>query len=111
VENRQERLYGAVRTALIGYGAAAFAFLDPVSLSGAAPQAAGILGNPRAVVLLGVGLQILLMVARALIKRYATDWAESPRHMLILETVADGATVLLFTAGTLGPITFGAADL
>jgi hypothetical protein len=111
VENRQERVYGAVRTALIGYGTAAFAFLEPVSLSGAAPQAPGLLGNPRAVVLLGVGLQLLLMIARTLIKRHAPDWAESGRSMLILETVADGVTVLLFAAATLGPITFGAADL
>jgi hypothetical protein len=111
VKNRQDRVYGAVRTALIGYGTAAFAFLEPVSLSGAAPQASGILGNPRAVVLLGVGLQVLLMLARTLIKRYAPDWAESPRHMLILETVADGATVFLFAAATLGAITGSAADL
>jgi hypothetical protein len=91
-----ERIYGAVRTALIGYGVVAFTYFNVSSGSGLTTQ-----GAPG-FVLIGLGLQLFLVVARALIKRYTPDGAT--QGMIILELVADGATVLLFAMATFGGI-------
>jgi hypothetical protein len=108
---QKNHVYGAVRTALIGYGVAAFAFFRVDASSGIAPQAAGNWGSARGFVLLGIGLQLILMLARALTKRYVADEALAAQIMDICEVVADGATVLLFAMATLGPITRLASGL
>jgi len=97
----QQRVYGAVRTALIGYGAAAYAYF----FFRAEP------GSAHGLVLSGIALQLLLVLARALIKRYAPDRASATQGMLVLELAGDGVTVLLFALATLGAITKGLGDL
>ncbi len=107
---QKNRAYGAVRTALIGYGVAALAYFQVGSSSGAASQALGNWGAARGFVLLGIGLQVILMLARALTKRYVADEAAATRIMDVCEVIADGVTVLLFAMATLGPITRLAYD-
>jgi len=101
----KDRVYGAVRTALIGYGVAALTYFQVSASSGTASQAAGYWGSARGLVLIGIGLQLILMLARALTKRYVADSASATQIMSILEIVADGVTVLLFAMATLGPMT------
>jgi hypothetical protein len=100
-----------MRTALIGYGVAAFAYFQFGSSPGIASQAAGTWGSARGFVLLGIGLQLFLMLARALTKRYVHEPALATQIMDICEVVADGATVLLFAMATLGQITRIGNDL
>jgi hypothetical protein len=100
-----------VRTALIGYGVAAYAFFQVSASSGAASQAVGYWGSARGLVLIGIGLQLILLLARALTKRYVADSASVTQIMGILEIIADGVTVLLFALATLGPITRAAYDV
>lgn len=101
---QKNRAYGALRTALIGYGVTALAFLQFGS-PGVASQAAGFWGSARGFVLLGIGLQLILMLARALTRRHVADEASAARITDVSELVADGVTVLLFAMATLGPIT------
>jgi len=101
----KDRVHGAVRTALIGYGVAAFAYFQFGSSPGIASQAVGYWGSARGFVLLGIGLQLILLVARALIKRYVPDGASATQIMSVCEIIADGATVLLFAMATLGSMT------
>jgi hypothetical protein len=98
-------VYGALRTALIGYGVAAFSYFQVSASSGAASQALGNWGSTRGLVLLGIGIQLILMLARALTKRYVADEASATQIMGICEIIGDGATVLLFAMATLGPMT------
>ena len=67
----QQRLYGAVRTVLITYGVAAYAYLLSRVDLGGAPRVLGGVAPAQSLVLVGLGLQLLLLGARALIKRYA----------------------------------------
>ena len=108
---QKNRVYGAVRTALIGYGVTAFAYFQFGSSHGIASQAVGFWGSARGFVLLGIGLQLLLMLARTLTKRYVPEEALATQIMDVCEIVADGATVLLFAMATLGPITRLASDV
>ena len=97
---RPQKLYGAVRTALVGYGVAALAFLG----SRAAPAGTPASGESGiSLVLWGIGIQLALMAARALIKRRVADQA-ADKLLLVLELIGDGATVLLFALGTFGTI-------
>jgi hypothetical protein len=89
---------------LIGYGVAAFTGIQVGSSTGLPSQALGSWGSARGFVLLGLGLQLILMLARTLIKHYAPDWASAPHGMMVLEIIADGVTVLLFAMATLGAI-------
>jgi hypothetical protein len=102
---QKNRVYGAVRTALIGYGVAAFMYFQVDASSGAASQALGDWGSARGFVLMGIGLQLTLLLARALARRYVADAALATQIMGVCEIVADGVTVLLFAIATLGPIT------
>lgn len=100
----QQRFHTAVRTILITYGVAAFTYLIPPSTTGDTPLAAGGAVSARSLVVLGLGLQLLMLAARVLIKRHAPDRAAAVQGFLILELVADGMTVLFFALGTLGTI-------
>lgn len=95
--SRGKRNYGAVRTALISYGIAAYAFFVPHA--------------GRDYVLAGLGLQLALMAARALIKRQVRDADSAAQALFILELAADGVTVLLFALATLGGIMQAAGDV
>lgn len=80
--------YGALRSALIGYGVLAFTFFPPT----------------RTLMLWGVGVQIALIIARKLIERQIRDPAIAAQALTVLELLGDGATVLLFAVATLGGI-------
>jgi len=80
--------YGALRSALIGYGVLAFTFFPPT----------------RTLMLWGVGVQIALMIARKLVERQVRDPAIAGQVLTLLELLGDGATVALFALATLGGI-------
>jgi hypothetical protein len=82
------RHYAALRSALIGYGVLAFAFFPPT----------------RTLMLLGVGVQIAVIVARKLIERQVREPEIAAKALTLLELVADGVTVALFAIATLGGI-------
>ena len=100
----QERTYGVIRSALIGYGVAAFSYLFSRSSALEAVNAGQAGGSAQSLVLGGLVLQVLLIGVRALIKRKAPQSATATQGLMILELVADGVTVLLFAMATLGTI-------
>lgn len=87
-ETQVRKPYGALRSALIGYGVLAFTFFPPT----------------RTLMLWGVGVQIALIIARKLIERQVRDAAIAAQALTVLELLGDGATVLLFAIATLGGI-------
>jgi hypothetical protein len=99
-----ERTYGAVRTILITYGVAASSYLFTQSLPDGTLPVYGGMFSPRILVVLGLVLQVLMIGARALIKRHAPDSDTAAQGMFILELIGDGATVLFFALGTFGAI-------
>ena len=80
--------YGALRSTLIGYGVLAFTFFPPT----------------RTLMLWGVGIQVVLMIARKLVERQVRDPAIAAQALMLLELLGDGATVLLFAIATFGGI-------
>jgi len=108
----RQRAYGAVRTALVTYGVAAFSYLFSQFTPDDMPLALGGTISARSLVLLGLVLQLLLLLAaRALIKRHAPGHAAAVQGFLILELVGDGLTVLFFALGTFGAILHAAVDI
>jgi len=101
----QRRSYGALRTALITYGAAAFTYLLTRPGSADEARAFGVGGSASTFVLGGLVLQVLLVAARALIKRLATDRPIAAQAFMTLELIGDGVTVLLFALATPGAVT------
>jgi hypothetical protein len=89
----QERLSTGIRTGLIGYGIIAYGYFvaRPASPEG---------GSATAYLLSGVGVQILLAVARMMVKRRVTDQDIARQSLFILELVGDAVTVFLFALGT-----------
>jgi hypothetical protein len=100
--SRQDVVYGAVRTALIGYGVGAFTMLL-ARVQGAPPLSQNLF-------LLGVALQCVLIALRWLIRR-RLDAALAPQALLVLETIGDGATLLLFALATFGGVAAYTAEL
>lgn len=97
------RRFGAVRSALIAYGVAAFTFFwSRTDAFGAGAPDAG--AAARALLLWGVGVQILMIVASRLVTRYAPDPASAEKGLMVLELIADGITVTLFAIATFGAI-------
>ena len=88
-ETRARNLsYGALRTTLIGYGVLAFTFFPPT----------------RTLMLWGVGVQIVLTIARKVVERQVRDPAIAAQALMLLELLGDSATVLLFALATFGGI-------
>lgn len=82
------RRFAGVRSALIAYGVLAFTFFPPT----------------RTLMLWGIGVQIAVIVVRQLIERRVRDPATAGTALNVLELVADGVTVALFSIATLGGI-------
>jgi hypothetical protein len=99
-----------VRAVLITYGTAAYTYLIARAPAGGDPQMLGGVASAQQLVLIGLGLQLLLLAVRALIKRYAPDHAAA-QSFLLLDLIGDGVTVLLFAIGTLGAILPTTRDL
>jgi hypothetical protein len=100
----QQGNYGVIRTLLISYGVAAYAFLPARPVMDGDSLLFGMTASAHRLVLVGLGAQLLLLVARVLIKRYLSEPAYSAQSLNIAELVGDGVTVLLFALGTLGGI-------
>jgi hypothetical protein len=86
-EARQLRLSGPLRSALIAYGIAAFAFIVPESSTGS-----------RTMLIVGIAVQLIILLVRLLAKRLGDELA--PTAIAIAELIADGVTVLLFALAT-----------
>jgi hypothetical protein len=98
------RVYGTVRTLLIGYGIAAYSlFFDRVN----DPDAAALHGR---MLIIGVVVQFLLLAARWLIER-RMDPDLAPQPLQIVELIGDGVTVLLFGIATLGGVAWFASGV
>jgi hypothetical protein len=106
-----QRLLGALRTGLIGYGIAGYYYfvMGPGSQGKAETLGGG--GSPSSFLLGGVGLQILLIVIHALIKRTVPDEGLAAQARWTAELVADGVTVLLFALATFGGILHSADQI
>jgi hypothetical protein len=78
---------GTIRSAIIAYGIAAYAFIVPQSATGS-----------RTMLLVGLAVQALVLLAGFIAKRYAPDF--SPAAIPIVELIADGVTVFLFALAT-----------
>lgn len=86
-EARQLRLSGPVRSALVAYGIAAFAFIVPQSSTGS-----------RTMLIAGIAVQALVLLVRLFAKRLGGESA--PTAIAIAELIADGVTVFLFALAT-----------
>jgi hypothetical protein len=89
---------------IVGYGVVALAWLQSRAAPAGATQALGGYASSQSFILLGLGLQFLLIVARALLKRHAADDDAFAKGMLMIGLAADAATVFLFALGTYGAI-------
>ena len=87
----QLRLHGAVRTAIIGYGVGAYALFLPQPIT-------------RQMLLIGIGLQLLVLIARRIAAAYERKagpaGALSPLALFVFELIVDGVTVLLYALAT-----------
>lgn len=88
MQSRDMRRYAALRSVLIGYGVAAFAFFPPT----------------RTLMLWGVVAQVAVVILRKLIERQVRDPAMAGTALRVLEVAGDGVTVALFAIATLGGI-------
>ena len=95
-------LYGTLRSALIGYGAAAFTWLFTRSGLIEDPLAANASSAARQLFAWGIACQIVALVARWLIRRRYGVEPDSTGTTLsaTVEILADGVTVLLFAIAT-----------
>lgn len=100
----KQRTCGVLRTVLISYGVAVSGYLFTQSAPAGAMPAAGGLPSPGSLVVLGLVSQVLLIGARAFIRRHAPDSGMAAQGLFVLELVGDGVTVLLFAPGTFGAI-------
>lgn len=90
------RRFGAVRTALIGYGVVAFGYLFARPGAGPDDGTSGL-----TFVAVGIGLQLALLAAGVVVRRHVGTGPAAAQVMFVLELVADGVTVLLFALATL----------
>lgn len=100
----QQRSYGVIRSALIGYGVAAWTLLFSRSSVLGSATGGEASGSAQTLVLGGLALQVLLIAARALIKHKAPESEAAAQGLMVLELVADGVTVFLFAWATLGAV-------
>ena len=96
----------SIRSAIIGYGIAAYTLVVPRVPHVAPGPLPGL--STGAMFAIGVGLQLLIVGGRLLASRYERShgFADqiSPLVTYVLELVADGVTVLLFALGTYAPL-------
>lgn len=95
------RISSRVRGILIAYGVAAFCWFFSRALPSGSPEDDSSGGALFAV---GLALQVALVIARVLVKRYEREHALEgeiyPQAMYVFELFADAVTVLLFAVGT-----------
>ena len=98
----ESRRRALIRTTLIGYGVLAFAWL--LSRSGLEPQALGGFASAQSLFVMGLVVQIVLTIARWIIKYRVSDADAAAQTLSIIDLLGDGATVFLFALGTLGAV-------
>lgn len=101
-----QRVYDAVRGAIITYGIAAYTYFVP--RLGADPAESGLVANIPRMLIGGIALQLCALAGRAIVARVdrgrAPDFQPSPALASTLTLVVDGVTVLLFALATYGGI-------
>lgn len=97
------RAISLVRTALIGYGTVALSVL--FARSGLQAPV------PLGLVAAGIGLQLIVVFARARTRGKPEDTSDRDKVIDTLELLGNGITVLLFAIATLGAVTRSAAPL
>jgi hypothetical protein len=102
------RLSRHARGVVFTYGVALFSWL----FSSRLPQSES---NGLFVIGLGLGLQALMLIARAVVKRYEREHGMRgefyPQAMYIAELIADAATVALFAISTFSAIAGISTDI
>jgi type IV secretory pathway TrbD component len=92
-------VYGTLRTAIIGYGVAAFSWLFTKRGIIEDPLAAEASSTARLLFASGIACQVLAFVLRLWIKRTSGS-EDGANAMALIELLADGATVLIFAVAT-----------
>lgn len=109
------RLNAKVRSAIIGYGIAAYGFLLYSMGARPADETGSPLTSLLRMVVMGLALQGLLLLVRWLVTRYERrnrlEGELMPIAYYIFELFADAATVLLFAVATFRGIFSTAANL
>lgn len=103
MSERELRLSSRVRGVLIGYGVAAFTWIFARQLPSPSSDDS-LFGGALSSMAVGLLIQLVLIVARHLIKRHDREHGTKgeiyPQAMHVLELLADAMTVLLFAVGT-----------
>jgi hypothetical protein len=98
------RLHGAVRGAIIAYGIGAYTFFFSQPTTPAEQPAASPVAGVTQMLLVGVGLQLLVLVVRKLApgsgRALDRERNPSPLGVFLFELLVDGVTVLLFALAT-----------
>jgi hypothetical protein len=101
MSERSLRMSTLARGVLITYGVALFSWL----FSSRFPQSES---SGLFAIGLGLGLQVLVLIARAVVKRYEREHGMQgelyPQAMYIVEMIADAITVALFAISTFNAI-------
>lgn len=98
------RYPGLIRTTLITYGVAGLSWLlSRSSLHEAAPGLGGFASAQR-LFFAGVAVQLVLLIARQVIKRRSTDSDVTRQTLDVVDLIGDGVTVFAFALGTLGAV-------
>lgn len=99
------RLHGAIRGAIIAYGIGVFTFFFSRPMVSAESPAISPAAGIFQMLLVGVGLQLLVLVVRRLAASYervpGREGYLSPLAVFLFELLVDGVTVLLFAVATL----------
>jgi hypothetical protein len=110
-EAAHEGAHGAIRTVLITFGVAAFTLLLSRHGFDAAPRALFTGAPAVGHMLVGVVVQVVLIIAHAIVKRLAPDSTTAAQGRFVVEIVGDGVTVLLFATGVLGATLHVASEI
>ena len=99
------RRHGAIRSALIAYGIAAFVyFFPPPRTNGDGEPVLVAATSALQILLVGLALQIVSLAIRKIVTRYerkhGMEGFLSPLALFIFELVVDAVTVLLFALAT-----------
>ena len=98
------RLHGAVRGAIIAYGIGAVTFYFPLPMASAESPALSPATGALKMLLVGIGLQLLVLVVRRLVAGYGQTVGREgylpPVAVFLSELLVDGVTVLVFALAT-----------
>lgn len=102
---------GLIRTTLITYGVAGLSWLLSRSPLHAAAEGLGGFASARLLFFVGVAVQLVLLIARQLIKRHSADNDVARQTLDIVDLIGDAVTVFAFALGTLGAVLHSSASI